>query len=160
MEENQDTPNGMVVNFQVLAESKEFRLAADLAKKILSLSGAYLPVGECMKSFSTPNLRDLVKDLDQEEEDSEKFQQADTETMLLGLMMVQAEGIEIGDLSDEDNLLDIYNKTRSLLVCENLCRLGLIDIIHENASYDSAVGDRPLVRLSEHGKDLYGGQND
>ncbi len=159
MEDNQEFPSGMVVNFQVLSKSTEFRLAADLAKKILALSGSYIPVGECMKSFSTPNLRDLVKDLDQEE-NTERFQLADKETMLLGLMMVQAEGIEIGDLSDEDNLLDIYNKTRALLVSENLCRLGLIDIIHENASYDSAVGDRPLVRLSEHGKDLYGGHDD
>lgn len=159
MEENQDTPNGMVVNFQVLAESKEFRLAADLAKKILSLSGAYLPVGECMKSFSTPNLLSLVKSLDSDT-DSEDYLQADTETMLLGLMMIQSEGSEIGDLSDEDHLLDIYNKTRSFLVCESLHRSNLVEIIHENASYDNSVGDRPLVKLSEHAKKIFRKEND
>ena len=65
------------------------------------------------------------------------------EVLLLSEMLAFAEGSKSENLEDVTRNVNLFG---SLIICESLYRKGLVDIVRENMSFDTAYYDKPVVR--------------
>lgn len=141
------------INYDEIARRQgEYFIAPEISKIIISSGGLCGP-GECIKQIKTPALMDFVERIESDEsETNSKFAE---ELFLIGLMMYKAEGgiitnsmVENAASEKESKLISsIYDATIMFLVLESLFRKGLIDLKHNNISYDEAAKSRMIAKI-------------
>jgi hypothetical protein len=137
------------VNLDCVIDTEKYILASDVAM-LVKMNGM-MNVGSILKSIENEKLSMLVQHIE------DTFHQEDPsddscheELMILSLVMLQAEGGYIN--FDVDLAAKYMGQTVSFLMMESLFRQGLIELMHDNLSFDEAAGNRMVARATPAGR--------
>ena len=148
-----------VVNLDlVVSAGDRYIIAPDMAM-LIKMNGL-MTVGSLLKSIEDEKLTSMVEFIEATYEEDIGNDTCHEELMLVSLMMIQAEG---GQLPlDPDIAIQAVSQTLLFIMMESLYRKGLIELHHENMSYDEAVSNRRIARATPKGLDFVkrGGEDD
>lgn len=141
----------------IIKDGSRYILAQDMAT-LIKMNGL-ITVGTLLKSIEDDKLQTMINFIEETFQDEDPGDHTcHEELMLLALMMVQAEGGQIG--IDPDEAIKYMNSTMMYLMMESLSRKGLIELKHENISFDEAVANRVVAKATDAGKDFVRGDDD
>lgn len=111
------------------------RLAAHQATQ----AGGYMKPGAWLKQLHTYDLRSLMMMIDDVGFDLDN--PASKALVALAMILVQAEGLEIGDgFQGQVNQLGLF------LTTESLARKGLVEVYYDNISFGDDAGELQIAR--------------
>lgn len=146
---NEDEDYGVNLDL-VIKTGASYLIAQDMAVTI-KMNGL-MSVGMLLQSIETEALQgmiDLIEETYEAEDPGDDT--CHEELMLITLMMMQAEGGQIG--LDPDIAIRAMSQTVMFIMMEGLSRKGLVELRHENMSYDDAVADRVVAKATQAGLD-------
>lgn len=143
----------------VIKTGSRYLIAQDMAVTI-KMNGL-MTVGMLLQSIETEALQGMINFIEETYEAEEPSDDTcHEELMLVTLMMIQAEGGQIS--LNPDVAIRAMSQTVMFLMMESLSRKGLVELRHENMSYDDAVSDRIVAKATQAGLDFAknGGEDD
>lgn len=140
-----------VVNLNMILETGDRYLIAQDMAMLIKMNGL-MTVGSLLKSIDDEKLQSMVQLIEETYEAEDPGDDTcHEELMLITLMMMQAEGGQIG--LDPDIAIRAMSQTVMFIMMEGLFRKGLVELRHENMSYDDAVADRVVAKATQAGLD-------
>jgi hypothetical protein len=145
------------VNLDAIINTEKYILASDVAT-LVKMNG-HMTIGTILKSLEYHKLTMFVQHIGDTvhiEEPSDET--CHDELMILSLIMLQAEGGYIN--FDVDMAIKHLNQVVSFILMESLFRMGLIELMHDNLSFDEAAANRMIARATPAGKKFSQRQDD
>lgn len=141
---------------QVIQKDDHYIVAQDVA--VLVKMNGLMSVGSIMKSIPDDHLQEMVDFIEETYQEEPIGQTCHEELMILSLMLIQAEGGQIS--MSEEFAVNSMHQTMLFLMMESLYRKGLIELIHENLSFDEASSNRSVAKATKQGRDFVKGDED
>lgn len=149
-----DSNADYTLNVKAIATDTSQRTSVRLLAMHIQSKGI-TSVGDCLKSLSDQDV-ERINEIDFNGDAS--FDDLN-ELGLLSLLLYHAEGgILGGDDTYEDTASIVMQQALTLIACEGLYRKGMIELIHENISFDSAASDLMVARITDKGRDQLTGE--
>jgi hypothetical protein len=141
----------------IIKKGSNYILAQDMAT-LIKMNGL-MTVGMLLKSIEDDKLQQMIDFIEETHHAEEPGDETcHEEIMLITLMMIYAEG---GHLSmDDDAIIMRMPQTIMYLTIEHLYRKGLVELKHENISFDEAVANRVVAKITQAGLDFAKGLED
>lgn len=146
------------VNLDLILKTGDRYLIAQEMAVTIKMNGL-MTVGMLMQSIETDKLQHMIDFIEETYESADPSDDTcHEELMLVTLMMIYAEGGQIS----MDVAIRAMSQTVMFLMMESLSRKGLVELRHENMSYDDAVSDRIVAKATQAGLDFAknGGEDD
>lgn len=141
---------------QVIQKDDHYIIAQEIA--VLVKMNGLMSVGSILKSIPNDRLQEMIDFIEETYQDEPIGQTCHEELMILSLMLIQAEG---GQLSmSEEFAVNSMHQTMLFLMMESLYRKGLIELLHENLSFDEASSTRFVAKATHQDRDFVGGNSD
>lgn len=147
--QNDDVDYGVNLDM-ILKNGDRYIIAQDMAM-LVKMNGL-MSVGMLMKSIDDEKLHGMVEFIESTYETEPTDDTCHKELMLVTLLMIQAEGGQV--TIDPDIAIRAMSQTVMFIMMESLFRKGLIELRHENMSYDDAVSDRIVAKATPAGLDF------
>lgn len=148
------------INLDLILKTGDRYLIAQEMAVTIKMNGL-MTVGMLMQSIETDKLQHMIDFIEETYESADPSDDTcHEELMLVTLMMIYAEGGQIS--MDPDVAIRAMSQTVMFLMMESLSRKGLVELRHENMSYDDAVSDRIVAKATQAGLDFAknGGEDD